>query len=98
MKNKNGKKDKREENDNTFQIILFGISPYTKYNTNLGYKTIYNYVISYVNTTIIIGFEVFEKPENTQINLWPKHNLITLDKIMINVWNKKIIDLGYKKD
>lgn len=64
MKNKNGKKDKREENDNMFQIILLSISPYTKYNTNLGYKTVYNYVISYLNTTIIIGFEVFEKPEN----------------------------------
>ncbi len=46
---------------------------------------------------MMTGLEVSEDPENKPINLWPKCNPMALDKMMINVWTKWTIDLGYGK-
>lgn len=41
--------------------------------------------------------KVFENIKNNEINLQLKHNLITLNKMMLNMWTEQIIDLGYKE-
>ena len=74
-----------------------GVLCRTKYKYNPRHKAIYNSAIPYLMALIMISFEFSEDPENEQINFWPKHNPIALDKIMINGWNKWAIDLGRKK-
>ena len=34
---------------------------------------------------MMIGFEFFEDSENKQINLWLKHNLMALNKMIIDI-------------
>ena len=51
----------------------------------------------YLMAFMITGPEFSEDPENEQINPWPECNPIALDKIMMNVWNKKAIDLGRRE-
>lgn len=46
---------------------------------------------------MIIDPKILENSKNKQINSWPKYNLITLDKMMINIWTKETIDLRYEK-
>lgn len=43
------------------------------------------------------GLEISEELENKQINPWPKYNPIELNQIKINMWNKWVIKLEYKK-
>ena len=51
----------------------------------------------YLMALIMTGLEFSEDPENEQINPWPKRNLMALDKMIMNVWNKWAIDLGRRK-
>ena len=37
---------------------------------------------------VMTGFEFFEDLENKQINPWPEHNPMSLDKMMMNVLKK----------
>lgn len=74
------------------------ISCCTKYKPNLGHKVIYNYTIPYLRIVMINDHKSFKNPENEQIKSWPKRNSITLYKMMINIWNKWEIDLGYRED
>ena len=46
---------------------------------------------------MIIGSKVLEEQENKPINLWPGYNLMTLNKMIINVYIKWAIDLKYGK-
>ena len=46
---------------------------------------------------MMTGPEFFEDPENEQINSRPERNPIALEKMMMNVWNKWVIDLGRRK-
>lgn len=41
--------------------------------------------MSYLITIIITSIKFFEEPEKEQINPWPKHNLIRLNKIIIKI-------------
>ena len=46
---------------------------------------------------MMTGPQFFEDPENEQINPWPKCNLIALDKMIMNMWNKWVIDFRRKE-
>ena len=46
---------------------------------------------------MMTGSNFFEDPESEQINFWLKLNPMALDKMMMNVWNKWAIDLGYRE-
>ena len=80
-----------------FWTIWMGIPCRTKSKSKLGYKAIYNNAMPYLMVLMITGLKFSENPENEQINLWPERNLIVLDKMMMNVWNKWAIDLGRKE-
>lgn len=74
-----------------------GVLCYTKYKSNIKYKVIYNYVIPYLIILIITSYKFFKDVKKNKINSWPKCNLIILDKIIINIWNKEIINFKHKK-
>lgn len=59
-----------------------------KYKSSLGYKTIHNCVMLYFIILIMTSLEILGEPEKKQINPWPKHNPIVLDRMMMNVWTK----------
>lgn len=61
---------------------------HSKYESNLGHEIVYNYIISYLMTLVMIGPEFFEDPKNKQITFWPKRNQIILDKMMMKMCNK----------
>lgn len=46
---------------------------------------------------IIIVLEILDNPKNNKTNLWSAHNSIILNKIILNIWIKWVIDLRYKK-
>lgn len=58
---------------------------YTKYKFNLRYKTIYIYTMLYLTMLKMISLKVLKDLKNNQTNLWPKHNPIILNKIMLNI-------------
>ncbi len=43
------------------------------------------------------GRGVSEDLENKPINPWPECNPMALDRMMMNVWTKQVIDLGRGK-
>lgn len=53
--------------------------------------------MSYLVILIISSSEFLKDLENNQIYLKPKHNLIVLDKTMIEIWNKGSLELGRRK-
>lgn len=74
-----------------------GIPHYTKYKSSLGYKAIYNYAMFYLTMLMIIVLEVLEDPQNNQTNLWLECNLIGLNRIILNMSTKWMIDLRYRE-
>lgn len=103
MKN-NYQQDIEDENngfkgDNSIcQIMSLDVPYCTNYESSLIYKMVYNYAIPYLTVLIMIGPEILENLKNDQINLWFKHILIVLNKMIINMQTKWVIDLRYKKD
>lgn len=79
-----------------FQIIWTNIPRNTKYKSNPRHKAIYNYIMPYFIVMMITSLEFFRDKENKQINFWLKRNPIVLDKMIMNIWNKGIIDLEYR--
>ena len=80
-----------------FWTMWMGVPRHTKYKSNPGHKTVYNSDMPYFIALMMTGPEFSEDPENEQINPWPERNPMTLDKMMMNVWNKWVIDLGRKE-
>lgn len=74
------------------------VAPYIKFEVNLEYEAIFNCAIPYLVALMIIGIEFLEDPENNLINPWPEGNTIVLDKIIMEVWNKWALKLGYRKN
>lgn len=77
--------------------MWLGVPCRTKYESSLGYKSIYNCAIPHFIALIITGPKILEDPENNQTNLWFKRNPIVLNRIMLNVWSKQMIDLRSRK-
>ncbi len=81
-----GDKDNEDNSDNSIiQTIWTGISHYTKYESSLGHKAVYNYIIPYLTMLMITSPEVSEDLENKPINPWPKCNSMAFDRMIINV-------------
>lgn len=68
-----------------------------KFEFSLKHKTVFNCVMLYPPALMMTSFKFSEDLANNQINLWLEYNLMTLNKTMVEVWNKKAIELGYKK-
>lgn len=64
--------------------MWMGVPCRIKYKSNLGHKAVYNSPMPYFIAFMMISSEFSEDP-NEQINPWPKHNLMVLDKMMMNV-------------
>ncbi len=89
--------DGGEDVDDMFRTIWTGVPRRTKYQSNSGHRAVYNCTIPYLMALMMTGPEFSEDPENEQIYPWLERNPMALDKMMMNVWNKWAIDLGYKK-
>lgn len=74
-----------------------GILYYTKFESSLGHKAIFNFIMPYFVIQIIISLEFSGDPENDQINLWPKRNPMTLNRIIMKSWNKWVIQFECQK-
>lgn len=62
--------DDKNKNDNSIcQTIWLGVPYRTKYESSLGYKTVYNCVIPYVTVLMITGPDVLDNLENNLTNL-----------------------------
>ncbi len=89
-----GDENDRDKGDNgIIRTMWMGVPRCTKYESSPGHKAIYNCVIPYLTALILIGPEVLEDPKNESINLWPERNPMALDRMMINIWTKWLIDL-----
>lgn len=75
-------------------MLWTGISRRTKYESSLGHKAIYNCVMPYLTALMMTGPDASEDSENKLINPWPERNIMPLDRMMMNVWTKWVIDLG----
>ena len=62
-----------------------GVFCCTKYESSPSHKAVYNCVMPYLKALIMTGPEVSKDPENKQINPWPEHNSIALDRMMMNI-------------
>lgn len=67
------------------QTIGIDVQCHIKYESNLGHKAIYNCAIPYLIALIMTSSEFSEDPKNEQINFWPERNLMTLNKMIINM-------------
>lgn len=45
---------------------------------------------------MMTGLEFSEDLKNNQINSWPEHNPMALDKTMLRVWNKRVVEPGHR--
>lgn len=77
--------------------MQISIPYHTKFESSLGYETVLNYAMPYLIMLIMISPEFSKDLENNYINLWPKRNSIILDRMMMEVYNKWVLELEYKK-
>lgn len=68
-----------------------------KFNSSPWPKTILNCSMLYLIATIITSLKFLNNLKKNQINQWPKSKTIALEKIIIEIWNKYIIEFEYKK-
>ncbi len=90
-----GDEDDRDKGDNgIIWTMWMGVPRRTKYESSPGHKAVYNCVMPYLTVLMMTGPKVSEDLENEPINPWPERNPMALDRMMMNVWTKWVIDLG----
>ncbi len=81
-----GDEDNRNKGNNgIIQMMWTNVPCCTKYESSLGHKTVYNWVMPYLTALMLTGPEVLKDSENEPINLWSERNLMVFDKMIINV-------------
>lgn len=60
----------------------------TKFESSPEYKSFFKYTMLYLIMLIITGLEFLKGSKKNQINLWPKYNLMALDRTIVKIWNK----------
>ena len=68
-----------------------------KFEYSPGNKPLYNCAILYLMALIMNGLEFSKDPKKDHINPWPECKFIALNKTMVKFWNKRAIELGYRK-
>ena len=79
-------------------MMWLSIFCYIKYKFSLGHKILFNYAMLYFTVLMMISREVLENLENNKTNLDFECNKKVLNKMMLNIWIKYVIDFKYKKN